>query len=350
METENQESAPMGEEQDTLESRVITFSVNDAAIAQVAEDFKEVDAYQDFDGAKLAKKTLTTMRTALGDAHKEAKAGALAYGRRCDDEKNRLLKLIGTIEDPITEQLTEIKTAAARAEQDRLDKIQEGLDQIDAFAMDRHDLTLDQLNERLDTLLKLIVEEDHYEEHTEAAKGAKEVSESKLRIAIMNEENRLKEAEDQALIAKENAELKKKMAKLEADQAEKDAAQKVIDDAAAAEQKVKDDERQAELDAQQAEIDKEKQEIADADAERLAEERKQQARIAQAKADEEAAALAALQAPDIDKLIVYADHIETIISQKPVMGTTAGHSAMLDTVALLIQSHEQITTHIEEMK
>jgi len=250
MTNENQESAPVEEDQETLENMVVVFSINDARIAELAEDFKEVDAYEDLEFAKAAKKSLTTMRTALGDAHKEAKADALAYGRRCDAEKNRLLVLIAEIEDPITEQLDAIKNAAAREEQQRIDKIMEGIEQIQAFALDRHDLTFEQLNERLDTLLALKVDPDFYAEMTQDAENAKEVSESKLRIAMMNEEARLKEVEAQEQTRKENEELKEKLAKSEAENAERDAAAKKVADEAAAEQKVKDDARQAELDKQ----------------------------------------------------------------------------------------------------
>jgi len=47
MTNENQESAPVEEDQETLENMVVVFSINDARIAELAEDFKEVDAYED---------------------------------------------------------------------------------------------------------------------------------------------------------------------------------------------------------------------------------------------------------------------------------------------------------------
>jgi len=338
MDTENQESTPVDDEQENLENRVITFNVNDAAIAEIKEDLGAVDAYKDLDHAKKAKKTLTKMRTTLGEAHKEAKADALAYGRRCDAEKNRLLGLIAEIEDPITEQLDEIKNAAAREEQQRQDKIMEGIEQIQAFALDRHDLTFEQLNERLDTLLGLKVDPDFYAEHTEDAENAKEVAESKLRIAIMNESTRLEEVAKQEQTEAENKELREKLAKQEEEQAEKDAAQKVIDDAAAAEQKEKDDARQKELD-DQAEEQRIAQEKIDADA----------AEKAQKEADDQAAALAAIQAPDKEKLTLFCNAIDHLVNVKPTLQSDAGNDILLNAVSSLLQVKSYIETKREEL-
>jgi hypothetical protein len=339
MDTENQENGREDEAAEGLENRVIVFNVNDAAIAEIKEDLGEVDAYKDLAGAKAAKKTLTKMRTTLGEAHKGAKADALAYGRRCDAEKNRLLSLIAEIEDPISTQLDEIKNAEAREEEQRLAKIMEGIEQIQAFALDRHDLTFDQLNERLDTLLGLKVDPDFYAEHTEDAENAKEVSESKLRIAIMNEQTRLEEKARQDAVEKENKELRDRLAKSEAEQATKDAAQKVIDDAAAAEQKEKDDARQKDLD-EQAEKQREAQKVIDDDA-----------REKQEAADKEKAAkIAAIQAPDVEKLELYVADIKTLINNKPTMQVEETNEIMLSAVASLIAVANYIETKAGELK
>ncbi|MCK5713809.1 MAG: hypothetical protein KAI25_13895, partial [Hyphomicrobiaceae bacterium] len=325
-------------DQETIENMVVAFSINDAAIAEIKEDLGEVDAYKDLDHAKVAKKTLTKMRTTLGEAHKEAKADALAYGRRCDAEKNRLLELIAEIEDPITLQLDAIKSAEAREEQQRIDKIMEGIEQIQAFALDRHDLTFDQLNERLDTLLALKVDPDFYAELTQDAENAKEVSESKLRIALMNEEARLKEVEAQEQTRKENGELKEKLAKSEAENAERDAAAKKVADEAAAEQKIKDDARQAELD-KQAEEQAAAQKILDDEA----------AAKVQQEADDQAAALAAIQAPDKEKLTLFAQAIDHLVGVKPTLQSDAGNAIMLDAVSSLLQVKSYIETKREEL-
>jgi len=338
MTNENSKSAPIDDDQETIENMVVAFSINDAAIAEIKEDLGEVDAYKDLDHAKVAKKTLTKMRTTLGEAHKEAKADALAYGRRCDAEKNRLLELIAEIEDPITEQLDEIKNAEAREEQQRLDKIMEGIEQIQAFALERHELTFDELNTRLDTLLALKVDPDFYAEHTQDAENAKEVSESKLRIAIMNEETRLKEEAEKEELARKNKELQDQIDKQNAENAERDAAAKKVADEAAAEQKIKDDARQAELD-EQAEKQAAAQKVLDDEA----------AAKAQKEADDQAAALAAIQAPDKEKLSLFAQAIDHLVGVKPTLQSDAGNAIMLEAVSSLLQVKNYIETKREEL-
>lgn len=349
MADQEQDFIPADDEQETLENKVIEFSVNDARIAEVKEDLGEVDAHQDLDHAKAAKKTLTKMRTTLAEAHKAAKGDALAYGRRCDAEKNRLLELIAEIEDPITEQLDDIKNAAAREEQQRQDQIMEGIEQIQAFALDRHDLTFEQLNERLDTLLSLKVDPDFYAEHTEDAENAKEVAESKLRIAIMNESTRLEEEAERKRVEEENKELRERLAKQDAEQKERDdaaaAEQAEKDAAAAAERKKEDDARQAELD-EQAEEQRKEQERIDAENQRLADEAAEKQRKEE---EEEAAALAAIQAPDKEKLTLFAAAIDHLIGVKPTLQSDAGNAILLDAVSSLIQVKSYIETKREEL-
>lgn len=337
--SENQDFIPADEAVNPLQNMVVAFSINDAAIAEVKEDLGEVDAYKDLEHAKAAKKTLTKMRTTLGEAHKETKADALAFGKRCDLEKNRLLNLIGEIENPITDQLNEIKNAAEIKEQERQTAIMDRIEQVQAFALDRHDLTLGQLNERLDTLLKHKIDPELFEEHTEDAENAKEVSESKLRIAIHNEETRLEEVKRQEATEAENKELREKLAKSEAEQATRDAAQKVIDDAAAAEQKEKDDLRQKELD-EQAETQRKAQKKIDDDA----------AEKAEAEAAEKARKIAAIQAPDVEKLELFSADIKTLIANKPTMQVEETNEIMLSAIASLIEVARYIETKAGELK
>jgi hypothetical protein len=279
------------------------------------------------------------MRTTLGEAHKETKADALAFGKRCDLEKNRLLNLIGEIENPITDQLNEIKNAAEVKEQERQTAIMDRIEQVQAFALDRHDLSLAELTERLDILLKHKIDPELFEEHTEDAENAKEVSESKLRIAIHNEETRLEEVKRQEATEAENKELREKLAKSEAEQAERDAAQKVIDDAAAAEQKEKDDLRQKELDEQAEDLRVAQKKIDDNMAEQEEAERK-----------EKAAKIAAIQAPDVVKLELYAADIKTLIDNKPTMQVEETNEIMLSAIASLIAVVNYVETKAGELK
>lgn len=338
MDTDNQESTPVDDEQETLENMVVVFSINDAAIAEIKEDIGEVDAYKDLDHAKASKKTLTKMRTTLGEAHKEAKADALAYGRRCDAEKNRLLELIALIEDPITLQLDAIKNAAAQIEEARQQKIMEGIEQVQAFALDRHDLTFDQLNERLDTLLRHKIDPEFFEEHTEDAENAKEVSESKLRIAIMNEEARLKEATEKEELARKNKELQAELEKSRKANEEREAKDREYREEQEKVQRKADDARQAELD-KQAEEQAAAQKILDDDA----------AAKAQKEADDQAAELAAIQAPDKEKLTLFAQAIDHLVGVKPTLQSDAGNAILLDAVASLLQTKNYIETKREEL-
>jgi len=347
--SENSEFIPADDEQETLENRVITFNINDAAIAEVKEDLGEVDAYKDIDHAKKAKKTLTKMRTALTDAHKEVKSEALAFGRRCDAEKNRLMDAIKEIEDPITEQLDAIKNAEAKAEEERQTKIQGGIDQIDAFALDRHDLTLEQLNERLDTLLNLKVDPEFYEERTEDAENAKEVSESKLRIAIIKEGERLEEEAEKARVEAENKELREQLEKAEAEKKERDAeeAKRQAEENAEAQRKA-DIKADAERKARE-KAEREKQEAED-EARKLREEKEERERKEREEAEAaEAAEIAALQAPDKQKLELFAADVSSLIDNKPVLQSDAGNEILLNAIASLIEVSKYINSKSEEL-
>ena len=310
---------------------VIAWDINKARIAEVAEELKDIDAYVDLVAAKKAKKKLTKMRTTLGEYHKETKAKALKFGRDCDAKKNEYLELIRAIEDPISDQLTEIKEKAEREEEDRKAKISAHIDRLSAYAEDRHSLTLDEMKERRENLMAedLTTDDavDIYQEALEEATMARDEAELKLRLAIDREKTRIEEEAEAAEQRAENdrrqkelddrqakmdAEEKERKEKQEAEDAERKAAQKVLDDAAAAERKEKDDERQAELDEQaeenrkaQERIDTENARVAQEAADKEETERKEQEQL-------EAAERALRLAPDSDKLLLYADALTTV--------------------------------------
>ena len=335
-------------------SHVIAWDINKQAIAEVAEDFKDVDAYEDLEGAKAAKKTLTKMRTALTDAHKETKAEALAFGKKCDAKKNEYLALIREIEDPISEQLEEIRTAEARKEEARVAEIMGHITRLQAYALDRHSLTLEEMEQRRKTLLEEHIDPEIYQELEEDAKLSKDEADLKLRLAIDREKTRLEEEAEKKRIEAENQELRDKLAKQEAEQAERDRIAQEEADAKAAEeraaQKLIDDERQKELDEQQAAIDAENKRLADEQAERDRIAAEEQAELDRQEADAEAAKLAAMQAPDVVKLEKYAEAIDHLIGLKPVMGSNQGNIVLLDTVATLVEAYDWLKQNIEEMK
>ena len=340
METENSEFIDSDVlEEEGIATQVIKFDINDKRIAEAKEEFKDVDAYKDLAGAKQAKTALTKMRTALGEAHKEAKAGALAYGRRCDAEKNRLLEAIGLIEDPIKKAIDDIKNTADRIEQERVDAIMARLEQIQAFALDRHDLTLEQLNNRLDTLLLHQISEDGFQEMLEDAENAKEVAESKLRIAIMNEEARLKEAEEKAELERRNQKLQEELEESRKANEERDRKDREYREEQERVQREADDKRQKELDEQAEELAAAQKKIDDEQAEKD--------RIA---AEEKAAKIAAIQAPDVEKLELYAADIKTLIDNKPTMQVEETNEIMLSAIASLIEVARYIETKAGELK
>lgn len=335
-------------------TQIIEWNVNDQAIAEVAEKCKEVDAYKDLDTAKLAKKALTKMRTALGDAHKETKAEALAFGKKCDTEKNRLLAKIREIEDPISAQLDEIKNAELAKEQGRLDAIEEAINRIEAHAADRYSLDLIQLEARQESLEAIEITDEVFQEQVERATITKQDAEMKLRLAVDAEHTAIKEKADADAQAEENRLLKEKLQKIEDEQAAINAETKRIADEEAAAQKVIDDARQAELDKQQAEIDAEKKRIRDANEAQAAADAKEKADAEAAeeaeRVAEEAAKLAALQAPDLDKVLTFAALTKELIEAKPVMGSTKGADIMLDAIANLIEIEHDLLTRAEELK
>lgn len=335
-------------------TQVIEWNVNDTAIAEVAEQCKDIDAYKNIDEAKLAKKALTKMRTALGEAHKETKAEALAFGRKVDAEKNRLLAKIREIEDPISEQLEEIKNAELIKEQQRIERIEYHLEILEAFANDRYSLTLDELRDRKSNLNAVEITEEIYQEQTERATLIKQDGDMKLGLAIHSEKERLEEEAKAAEQAEENRKLKEKLEKMEAEQRERDAADALARAEELELQRKKDAERQAELDKQAAELAAEKKRIADEEATRLRaikdEEAREQRKIIEAQQAEDAAKLAALQAPDIEKCMAVADCINALIATKPVMGSTKGTEIIMETFAHLTEIEYTLRESAEELK
>ncbi len=336
---------PLDEEipQTEAKQKVINFNVNDKRIAEAKELYKDVDANKDMDEAKAAKQVLTKMRTTLAEAHKEQKAESLEYGRTLDAEKNRLLALIAEIEDPIKQQIDRIKNAEIEAEEERVSIISEHLTRLESYALDRHDLNVEQIKERRANLAKEPLTEDRYQELLPQAKMAHEESDTKLRIVLQRELDAEATKAEQDKIAEDNAakqkELDERQAGLDAQAESQRREQEQAAEDAAAEQKKKDDARQAELDKQAEENAAEQRRLDDIKAE---EDRK-------VKAAEEAAA-DLLRAPDRDKLLHFARSLEELLGDKPVMESQEGANTMLFIEGQVIELAETIRKCVEEMK
>lgn len=324
-------------------TEVINFNVNDAAIAKAKEEFKDIDAYQDIDAAKEAKKVLTKMRTTLGEAHKEQKAGALAYGRKLDTEKNRLLAGINEIEDPISNQLTDIKNASAMAEEKRIAAIMSHIERLQSYSLDRHDLSVEQIKERRTNLATETFEEERYQEHLNDAKMAAEEADTKLRIVLQRELDADEERAKQAKIAEENAaataELDKRQAEMDARDAEQKKADQVKEDARIATVNAENAERQAGLDKQAEELAAKQKVIDDAEAEKKREAAAEENRLAEM-----------AKAPDRDKLEMFCRNIDHLVDNKPTMESQEGANTMLFAVGELITIAKTVRECVEEMK
>jgi hypothetical protein len=338
MEAINAQFIPAGEK-----TQVIDFNVNDARIAEVREEFREVDAYQDIDGAKAAKKVLTSMRTTLGEAHKEQKSAALSHGRMLDGEKNRLLALIAVIEDPIKKDLADIKNADDIKEKARLAEIENHILRLQSYALDRHDLSLEQITERRSNLAKEALEEDRYQEQLGNAKMVAEEADTKLRIVEIREREAIVARVEQDKVAIEQAlrtaELDERQAIMDAENATRKAEQDKKDADARAEQTAKDAERQKELDALAANVAAAQKIMAD--------ERAVKEAIEQAKESREAQMA---RAPDRDKLLDYCVKIDTLIGSKPTMESQEGSNTMLFAIGELITIAKTVRECVEEMK
>lgn len=331
-------------------TQVIEWNVNDQAIEEAALACRDIDAYKDLEEAKQAKKGLTKMRTALAEAHKETKAEALAFGKKCDFEKNRLLAKIKLIEDPITEQLDAIKNAEALKEQERIEAIEAALDRIEAHAADRYSLTLDELRERQENLGNIEITEEVYQEQAERATLLKQDAGMKLDLAIQAEKDRIqKEAED-AEREEENRKLREKVEAMEREQEEQ---RRKDQEAAAAEAR----EAQKKADVK-AELERKAREKAEAEAEALrkekAEREAEEARKAAAEREEEerkaAADRALAQAPDREKLLAYADRVDDLLTLPPTLVTEAAQDVLQQATAMLIEVAYDIRKMTEEMK
>ena len=293
------------DELDEPPKSVVNLNINDTRIADVKAQLAGVDATKDFKSAKAAAKTCQQMRATLTDAHKQQKAESLAFGRTLDAEKNRLLSLIGEIEDPIRAQIEEIETAEKRKEEERIDAIEQRMEDLREYGQDLDGRELSELQDIQELLNALEITDEDFQEFREAALGAKAEAESRLRIAIGHaqtreeEEARLEEQRkgqeaQQAELDKQQAELDAQAYQLAKDQIERD--RKARED-----QQAKDTERQAELDKKQEEIDRQNRE------------REERERVEKEAAEKEAAAARAAElAPDKEKLDKLAGSLEQL--------------------------------------
>ena len=315
------------------EQQVINFNINDQRIAEVAEEFKEIDAYKDVESAKQAKKVLVKMRSVLTDAHKDQKAEALRTGQRLDAEKRRLLALIAPIEDPITEQLDEIKNTEAKKEQERIDRIQARIKVIRDYGLDLEDLEVVDL-QRVQERLNSVELDSSFEELLVDAEGAKAESESRLRIAI----NRaMARKEEEAKLEQQRKDQGEQQLKLDKQKAEADERDRKAREA-------EEERKRIELEERDRKLVEDKRIL---DQQRLEQDEKER-KEREAKATEEADKLAAKQAPDVDKLLVLATDLTAI--PMPTMKSRKGSNVIAHVEDSLNDIVNTIRKHAGEMQ
>lgn len=298
----------------TTPKHVIKYNITDAALAELAERHKDVDAHKDYDTAKLAAKECQQLRKGLEETRVEYKKDALEYGRAVDGEANRIKAAIVKIEDPIKEGIKAIDDADKIKEEQRLATLEAQLAVLRAYGQETEDKTLAELQAWQDDLAAIEITEEIFQEVREQAVGAKAESESRLRIAITRkqaaeeeaaalEQQRKTQAEQQEKLDAQQAEIDERQRNLDAEEAERN--RKAAEDADIKRQLEDKEiaERKAELDAQQAEIDKQERE----------EQEKAEAEAALARSEE--------LAPDKEKLerlanIIDATELPTVTSKQ----------------------------------
>ena len=161
---------------------VIEYGITDVALADLKERLTGIDATNDYPLAKTSLKECQQLRKKLTESHKEKKAKALAFGRRLDAEKNRIMGKIKEVEDPIRETKDAVDQAAERKEASRIAEIQVRIDEINGLGDGLFGLEVQDLIARLDRLSEIEINE--FDEFFHEAKAAHNLSNSNLTSGI----------------------------------------------------------------------------------------------------------------------------------------------------------------------
>lgn len=275
--------------------------------------------------ARAARLELVRLRTGLEAKRKELKAPALERSRLIDAEAKRITDELLAIETPIDDLIKAAedakeaeRTAKAKAESDRIEKIQARLSEIRAAATGHGRANSDQLQTTINEVKALVLTEADYEEFLPAANMARghtlEVLEDLLATALHHEAEARQIAAERAELALLREEQRRLAAATEAaaraaqeeqDRIAKAARDKADAEAAAA--RAEADRIAAEARAvEQARIDAERAVAAAAEAAHAAEVAEQQARMSRlyGNAENMLAALRAIFNKSIDEFAV----------------------------------------------
>lgn len=199
----------------------IEYGVTEAALAELAERYKDPDASTD-DGYEYCKdgcRELTALRTAVETRRKDLKAPALNWGRDVDKQAKDIVRRVKAIESPVREEkerIDEIKQAEARkaaeVEQARVDGIQDNIEKIAATAREQNpNDTAADYQQHITWLTELAITDEMFGEFVEEANTARDAALFKLTqwhdAALGREETDRRHAAEQARIDREKEEL-----------------------------------------------------------------------------------------------------------------------------------------------
>lgn len=168
----------------------IEYGVTEAALAELAERFKDPDASTD-DGYELCKdgvREMTALRMAVETRRKDLKSPALDFGREVDKQAKDIKRRIKLIEAPVREAKEavdeiqqEIARKAAKAEQARVDAIKANIEKIAATAREQNpDDTAADYQQHMTWLTELAITDEIFGEFVDDAKTERDAALFKL--------------------------------------------------------------------------------------------------------------------------------------------------------------------------
>lgn len=230
----------------------IEYGVTAAALAELAERYKDPDASTD-DGYAHCKdgcRELTALRTAVETRRKDLKAPALNWGRDVDKQAKDITRRIRVIEHPVRaekERIDEIKQAEARkaaeAEQARIDGIHDNIEKIAATAREQNpnDSAAD-YQQHITWLTELAITDEMFGEFVAEANTAREAALFKLTkwhdAALGREETDRRHTAQQVRIDRQQKELEAAQEKQREAEAKLEKKAREAEDRKAAEEKI----------------------------------------------------------------------------------------------------------------
>ena len=229
-----------------MESQIVKFDVTSAALAELRKRYEEVPDVTTKQGYALVKaglSELTKLRTGTEARRVELKGPSLQFGRDVDAEAARITGALKDIEEPLREAKTaedEIaqreKDAEIQAEQERIDRITQKIDNIRAFANNLSGATSGHIKTKQQSLCDTInnVSEGFYAEYTDQANRAIQETEALFSVALAGRLKFENEAAENERVRLENeataAKQKEAQDKLDADQKKLDDERQAIED------------------------------------------------------------------------------------------------------------------------